>query len=102
MKKIVLGLFLTVSSSCYVLANTIEVENDLQEGKYLLSTCYTQVIVNHETACGVYVYSSASPKYAVNCFEGQTAGTTTTYYETRLTTGWNPGSGPDQPTTCLN
>lgn len=102
MRKIVLGLFLAASSSCYVMANTIEIEDDLQENNCLFSTCYMQVIVNHETLCGVYVYSSASPKSQVKCFEGQTAGTTTTFYETRYISGWDIGFGPDKPTTCLN
>lgn len=102
MRKIILGLFLTGGTSGLALANTIIEENDFYDNNSFVSTCYTQVIVNHETTCGVYVYSTASPKYAVNCFEGQTAGTTTTYYETRLVSGWNPGSGPVQATNCLD
>ena len=101
MKKLILGLFLIVSSSSYVLANTIEIENDLDQHESSLANCYMQVIVNHETTCGVYLYSSASPKYNVNCQSGQAEGSTTTYYEVRTEPGWNPGSDPATPSSCL-
>ncbi len=42
-----------------------------------------QVIVNYETPCGVYLYSSAIPKYNVNWRQGQAEGTTDTYCKVR-------------------
>ncbi len=59
-----------------------------------------QVIVNHETSCGVFLYSSASAKYNVNCRQGQAEGTTDTYCEVRSEAGWNPGSHPVTPSSC--
>lgn len=100
MKKLILGLFLTVSSSAYVLANTIEIQKDLDQGESFKGTCYMQVIVNHENGCGQYLYSTPSPKYNVNCGSNQAEGTTTTYYETRTEAGWNPGSDPNPATSC--
>ncbi len=101
MKKIILGLFLMVSSSSYVFANTIEIESDLDQQESFKGNCYMQVIVNVQNVCGQYLYSSPSPKYTVNCGAGQAEGTTSTYYETRTDGGWNPGSDPDTPSSCL-
>ena len=102
MKKLFLGLFLMVSSSSYVLANSIEIQKDLKHNELFGGGCFMQVIVNHETPCGEYLYSTPSPKYSVNCLQGQAEGTTNTYYETRTETGWNPGSDPATPSTCIN
>lgn len=104
MKKLFLGLCLIVGSSSCVFANTIDIKNDEDhkedQKESLRANCYMQVIVNHETVCGVYLYSSASPKYSVNCREEQAEGTTSTYYETRTEPGWNPGSDPATPSSC--
>lgn len=99
MKKLILGLFLIVSSSSYVLANTIEVEKDDQQESFRKG-CFMQVIVNVQNTCGVYLYSAASPKYGVDCGQGQAEGTTSTYYEVRTEAGWNPGSDPNPATSC--
>ncbi len=100
MKKLILGLFLIAGSSSFAFANTIEIENDLDQDQCFKGNCYAQVIVNVENTCGQYLYSSASPKYTVNCRQGQAEGSTSTYYEVRTEGGWNPGSDPNQATSC--
>ncbi|RKE80856.1 hypothetical protein DEU39_0373 [Chryseobacterium sp. AG363] len=59
-----------------------------------------QVIINHETPCRMYLYSSASPKYNVNCRQGQAEGTTDTYCKVRTEAGWNQGSDPATLSSC--
>jgi len=98
MKKLFLGMVLMVSSSSYVLAKSIDIEKDDQQS--FKATCYIQVVVNVENTCGQYLYSSASPKYSVNCQVGQASGSTSTYYEVRTEGGWNPGSDPNPATGC--
>ncbi|WP_353150995.1 hypothetical protein [Chryseobacterium sp.] len=100
MKKLILGLFLIAGSSSYALAATIEIEKDVDEQESFKANCYTQVIVNVENTCGQYLYSTASPKYTVNCRAGQAEGSTDTYYETRTTGGWNVGTDPNTPSSC--
>ncbi|WP_353150998.1 hypothetical protein [Chryseobacterium sp.] len=102
MKKLILGLFLIVGTSSYALAGTVEIDKDLEteQQETFKGNCYMQVIVNHENTCGQYLYSVASPKYSVNCQQGQAEGTTSTYYEVRTEAGWNPGSDPNPSTNC--
>jgi hypothetical protein len=48
MKKLILGLFLIVSSSSYVLANTIEIKNNLDQHDSFKVQYYTQTITQDE------------------------------------------------------
>ena len=97
MKKLALGLLLTAGICGNAWASEGK-RNFINEP----TTCFVQVVVNVENACGVYLYSIASPKSTVNCLPGQKAGTTTTYYERRHVSGWNTDSINVPKENCIN
>lgn len=91
MKKLIFGIIVFAASNSLVLANDINVKNEIDQDRLFKGNCYVQVVVNVQNPCGEYLYSSPSPKYATNCGQGQAEGTTTTFYETKMQDSWNPG-----------